>query len=274
MAFASILVFLGLLAVLAPVVSAVVTHYSPEEQGLGSVFAPPSADHLLGTDELGRDTLTRLVWGGRVSLGVASLAVVLLLLVGGTVGLVAGFYGGLADDALMLVVNILLAVPVIFILLLISTALPIHIGSFTLVRDGVTLGVVIALTGWGGVARLVRAETLSVRNREFVTSARAVGASGPRIIVLHVLPNVLSVMIVAASLSFGQVILTQAALDFIGLGVSPPTPTWGNMLIKAQSYLYQSLLLVFAPGATITLAVLAANIVGNAIRDAFDPRVK
>jgi peptide/nickel transport system permease protein len=200
--------------------------------------------------------------------------VTLLLLVGGTVGLTAGFYGGLVDEGLMALVNILLAVPVIFLLLLISTGLPLQVGPFLWTRDAVTIAVVIALTGWGGLARLVRAETLSVRSREYVLSARAVGASGRRIIVAHILPNVLSVMIVGASLALGQVILVQAALDFIGLGVSPPVPTWGNMLIKAETYLNQSLMLVIAPGAVITLAVLGANIVGNAIRDAFDPRVK
>lgn len=274
MFFASILVVLTLLAILAPLVSDLVTHHTPDEQDLRDVLAGPSSVHLLGTDELGRDVLTRLVWGGRVSLGVAFLAVALLLVIGGGVGLLSGFYGGVVDEILTAVVNILLAVPVIFLLLLISTALPIQVGPVVFVRDAVTLAAVIAVTGWGGLARLVRAETLSVRNLEYIFAARAVGASGPRIILLHVLPNVLSVMVVAASLAIGQVILIEAALDFIGLGVSPPVPTWGNMLTKAQSYVYTSLLLVIVPGATITLAVLAANIVGNAIRDAFDPHLK
>jgi peptide/nickel transport system permease protein len=156
--------------------------------------------------------------------------------------------------------------------------LPLRIGPpgqiwFTIQHDALSLTVIIAATVWGRVARLVRGETLAISSREFITAARGVGASDRRIILRHIVPNVLPVMIVTASLGVGQIILTEAALDFIGLGVQPPVASWGNMLLNSQSYLFHSIWLVLWPGLAILLAVLSANIFGNAVRDAFDPRL-
>ena len=276
--FGLVLVILALIAIAAPLVSSAVTGLRPSQQDLDHIFSAPTAAHWLGTDELGRDVLTRLVWGGRVSLGVGFLTVALFIAIGGAVGVVAGYYGGVVDEVLMRLVDILLAIPTIFLLILITSLLPLNIGPgpvpwFTIRHDAVSISIVIAATVWARPARLIRAEALAIRNRDFVQAARAVGATNARTVVRHVLPNVLPILIVTASLGVGQIILTEAALDFIGLGVQPPEPSWGNMLINAQRYFYQSLWLVVWPGICIVLAVLSANIFGNGVRDAFDPRL-
>jgi peptide/nickel transport system permease protein len=259
-----ILVF-ALIAVLAPVFSAVLTHYEPQTINLDQTFVRPGASHLLGTDELGRDTLTRLIWGARVSLGVAFLTVAMSLSVGTTVGMVAGYYGGWIDDVLMRLVDTVLAIPAIFLFILMSILFR---------PNAVTLAAIVASVGWGSVARLVRGEVLSVKQRDFILATRSIGARDSRLMVRHLLPNVLPVLIVAASLGVGQIILIEAALDFLGLGIQPPTPSWGNMLTNAQSYFFHSGFLVAFPGITIFVTVLASNIFGNAVRDAFDPRLK
>jgi peptide/nickel transport system permease protein len=265
---------LSCIALAAPLISRFVTHYDPGSTDLSNIFANPGRPHYLGTDELGRDTMTRMVYGARVSLEVGFLAVLLYILVGGAVGIVSGFYGGWLDDVLMRFVDILLAVPGIFLLILITAMLPLPLGPVTLRHDATTLSVVIAITQWGGTARLVRGEVLSLKNRDFMLATRSLGATNFRLMARHLLPNVLPVMIVVASLGVGFVILTEAALDYIGLGVQPPTPSWGNMLFNAQTYFFHSLNLVFLPGTAIFVTVLAANIFGNAVRDAFDPRLK
>jgi peptide/nickel transport system permease protein len=280
MFFAGVLAVMALIALLAPLISTYVTHYDPSTEDLDHIFGGFSRQHWLGSDELGRDTLTRLVWGARVSLGVGFLTVLLYLLIGSTIGLAAGYYGGWIDDVLMRFVDIVLSIPAIYLLVLITTILPLPIGGSTqhpwilIQHNAVSLAVIIAVTSWGGVARLVRGEVLSVKNRDFMLATRSLGASDFRLMARHLLPNVLPVMIVAASLGVGQIILLEAALDYISLGVQPPTPSWGNMLLNAQSYFFHSLLLVWLPGLCIVITVLSANIVGNAVRDAFDPRLK
>lgn len=252
-------------AIIAPAIARFVTHTSPVQQNLQSAFDPPGQGHLLGTDELGRDTLTRLAYGAQVSLGVGFLTVGMALLVGGGLGLLAGYYGGLLDDVLMRVVDVVLAIPAIFLFILMSILFR---------PNAITLSVIIASVSWGSLARLVRAETLSLRTRDFVIATRSLGARDLRIMARHLLPNVLHVMIVIASLGVGQVILIEAALDFLGLGIPPPTPTWGNMLSNSQVYFTHSVWLVVLPGAAIFLTVLATNLLGNALRDAFDPRLR
>ena len=264
MSGALILVF-ALVAIAAPVLSAVLTHFQPQSIDLSSTFKPPGQTHLLGTDELGRDTLTRLIWGGRVSLGIAFLTVGMSLTVGTTVGMAAGYYGGWIDDVLMRFVDTVLAIPAIFLFILMSIL--IH-------PTPVTLAAIIASVGWGSVARLVRGEVLSVKQRDFILATRSIGARDVRMMVRHLLPNVLPVLIVAASLGVGQIILIEAALDFLGLGIQPPTASWGNMLTNAESYFYHSAWLVYFPGIMIFVTVLCSNIFGNAVRDAFDPRLK
>jgi peptide/nickel transport system permease protein len=259
-----ILIF-ALIAIAAPVFSLLVTHYDPTRQHLVDNFRPPGHQYLLGTDELGRDTLTRLIYGGRVTLGVAFLTVLLSLTLGTAVGLIAGYYGRWLDDVLMRLVDVFLAIPAIFLFILMSILFR---------PNAITLAAIIASVGWGGVARLVRGEVLSVKQRDFIVAARSVGARDVRVIVQHLLPNVLPVLIVAASLGVGQIILIEAALDFLGLGIQPPTASWGNMLTNAESYFFHSSWLVVFPGLTIFVTVLASNLFGNAVRDAFDPRLK
>ncbi|HEY1420818.1 MAG TPA: ABC transporter permease [Candidatus Dormibacteraeota bacterium] len=260
-----VILILALIAIAAPLFSQLLTHFDPTRQHLVDNFRPPGHPYLLGTDELGRDTLTRLIYGGRVTLGVAALTVALSLTVGTTVGLLAGYYGRWIDDILMRIVDVFLAIPAIFLFILMSILFR---------PNAITLAAIIASVGWGGVARLVRGEVLSVKQRDFILAARSIGARDLRLIIFHMLPNVLPVLIVAASLGVGQIILIEAALDFLGLGIQPPTASWGNMLTNAESYFFHSSWLVVFPGITIFVTVLASNIFGNAVRDAFDPRLK
>jgi len=260
-----LIVFLAIVAVLAPLISQYITHFDPAKQDLDSQFDAPTLRHWLGADETGRDTATRLIWGARVSLGVGFLTVSVQILVGGGVGLLAGFFSGWADNLLMRIVDMVLAIPAIFLYILMAIL-------FT--PSTLTLSLIIASVGWGGVARLVRGEVLSVRSRDFMLATRSLGASNTRLILRHLLPNVLPVMIVAASLGVGAIILAEAALDFLGLGIHPPTASWGNMLSNAQAYFAHSIWLVIFPGVMIFVTVLAANVFGNAVRDAFDPRLK
>jgi peptide/nickel transport system permease protein len=265
MAAGTLILLFALVAILAPVFSAVLTHFQPQTIDLTSTFQPPGSTHLLGTDELGRDTLTRLIWGGRVTLGIAFLTVAMSLTVGTAVGMAAGYYGGWIDDLLMRFVDTVLAIPAIFLFILMSILFR---------PNAVTLAAIIASVGWGNVARLVRGEVLSVKQRDFILATRSIGARDFRMMFRHLLPNVLPVLIVAASLGVGQIILIEAALDFLGLGIQPPTASWGNMLTNAESYFFHSVYLVYFPGIMIFITVLASNIFGNAIRDAFDPRLK
>jgi peptide/nickel transport system permease protein len=260
-----LILILAAIAIAAPLFSQFLTHLDPTRQHLDATFRSPGGSYILGTDELGRDTLTRLIYGGRVTLGVAFLTVALSLTLGTTVGLVAGYYGRWLDDVLMRIVDVFLAIPAIFLFILMSILFR---------PNAITLAAIIASVGWGGVARLVRGEVLSVKQRDFILAARSIGARDVRLIFRHLLPNVLPVLIVAASLGVGQIILIEAALDFLGLGIQPPTPSWGNMLTNAESYFFHSTWLVIFPGITIFVTVLASNIFGNAVRDAFDPRLK
>lgn len=260
-----LIVLFALIAIMAPLFSFALTHYQPQTINLDETFIRPGLRHLLGTDELGRDTLTRLIWGARVSLGVAFLTVAMSLSVGTTVGMVAGYYGGWTDDVLMRLVDTVLAIPAIFLFILMSILFR---------PNAFTLAAIVASVGWGSVARLVRGEVLSVKQRDFILATRSIGARHLRLMLRHLLPNVLPVLIVAASLGVGQIILIEAALDFLGLGIQPPTPSWGNQLTNAESYFFHSIWLVNFPGLLIFVTVLASNVFGNAIRDAFDPRLK
>jgi peptide/nickel transport system permease protein len=262
----SLLLFFVLVAFAAPLLARLFTHTDYSSQDLANTFAVPlSPGHILGTDDLGRDELTRLLFGAQVSMGIGFLAVSVSLAIGATVGLVAGYYGGLIDGILMRFVDVILAIPSIFLFILMSILFK---------PNTVTLALIIASVGWGSIARLVRGEVLSVRTRDFMVATRALGASDARLIVIHLLPNVLHVLIVFGSLYLGSVILTEAALDFLGLGINPPIPSWGNMLTNSETFFFHSRWLVIWPGVLIFLAVLAANLFGNAVRDAFDPRLR
>jgi len=185
--------------------------------------------------------------------------------VGSSVGMLSGYYGKWVDDILMRLVDTVLAIPAIFLFILMSILFK---------PTPVSLALIIASVGWGQVARLVRGEVLSVKQRDFILATRSIGARHLRLMARHLLPNVLPVLIVAASLGVGQIILIEAALDFLGLGIQPPTASWGNMLTNAESYFFHSVWLVYFPGVMIFVTVLASNVFGNAIRDAFDPRLK
>lgn len=261
-----VLVFFVLVALLAPVLSALFTHTDYRTIDLANTFAPPlQRGHILGTDELGRDELTRLLFGAQVSMGIGFLSVFVALIVGATVGLLAGYYGGIIDGVLMRLVDMILAIPAIFLFILMALLFK---------PNTITLALIIASVGWGSIARLVRGEVLSVRTRDFMVATKALGASDARLIVRHLLPNVLHVLIVYGSLYLAQVVLIEASLDFLGLGITPPTPSWGNMLTNSDTYFFHSSWLVVWPGVTIFLSVLAANLFGNAMRDAFDPRLR
>ena len=259
-----VLVLMVALTLCAPLIAKYVTKASPTDQHLLDNFEPSSAAHWLGTDEYGRDVFTRILYGGQVSLGVAALGVLVALAVGMFTGLAAAYYGGWVDELLMRFVDLMLSIPGIFLLIL--------IGSLVQVGPAV-LALIIALLSWFGLARLVRAETLSVKRREYIEAARTLGIGDTAIMTRHILPNIVHIIIVWATVAVPNFILIEAVLSFLGLGVQPPTPSWGNMLTNATQYFYKSIGLVFIPGFFITITVLALSIVGDALRDALDPRL-
>ncbi|MGC4107141.1 MAG: ABC transporter permease [Thermomicrobiales bacterium] len=249
----------------APIV-AMITGHDYATGDLRSQLLPPfkTSDHILGTDANGRDILTRLAYGGRVSMMVAFLSLIFTFVIGGTVGAVAGFFGGFIDNILMRFVDVVISIPGITLLLLVSVWW----------RPGpIGLAVVIASISWTSVSRLIRGEVLALRHREFVEAARLVGASDRRIIVSHIMPNVLSIIIVWASLALPGLIITEATLSYLGFGVRIPIPSWGNMLQEAYQFYTQSWTYAFLPGFMIFITSLCFNLVGNGLRDALDPRL-
>ncbi len=259
------IVILALFAIGAPIVSEVTGH-DYARGNYAKVKAPPFEDteNILGTDDNGRDILTRLAYGGRVSLQVAGIALVAALTIGLAVGAIAGYFGGAIDGILMRLVDIIISIPSITLLLLLSVWL----------RPGpVGLAFVIAATGWTGVSRLIRGEVLTLKNRDYIDAARVIGGSNWRIITRHILPNVISIVIVWASLALPSLILTEAALSYLGFGVRIPIPSWGNMLDDARGYYMQSWTAAFFPGFMIFMSALSINLLGNGLRDALDPRL-
>jgi peptide/nickel transport system permease protein len=239
--------------------------YDPNHIDLKQVLMAPSQAHLLGTDTLGRDVLSRIIYGSRVSLKVGFVAVGLATLIGLLVGALAGYYGGWVDSALMRLVDLMLCFPAFFLILAVIAVLEPSIWNIM---------AVIGLTSWMGVARLVRAEFLSLREREFVTAARALGASDVRLILRHMLPNALAPVMVSATLGVAGAILTESALSFLGLGVQPPTPSWGNILTAGKDNIEIAWWLSVFPGLAILITVMSYNLLGEGIREAIDPRLK
>ncbi len=259
-----ILAFFAAAAIAAPVVAPYPPSAMPEivrQQNLA-----PSPLHPLGTDFYSRDVWSRLVYGARVSLGVGALAMLVAVTVGAAVGAVAGYFRRWVDTALMRCVDVGLAMPRIFVLLM-AVALWERLPLSALV-------LVIGLTGWFGTSRLVRAEVLSLREREFVAAARALGAGPARVILRHVLPNAAAPIIVSAALGIGSVMLLEASLSFLGIGVASPTPSWGNMIADGKDQLASAPWTSAFPGLAIALVVMALNAVGDALRDALDPRAE
>ena len=247
-------------AAIAPLIS----RYDYDAIQSGMRNTPPSAEHWLGTDRSGRDVYARLINGGRISLAAGFAAVAIIMTIGVVLGGAAGFFGGWVDAAIMRVTDILLAVPLILLLI---TAASLFTPSLR------TTIIVIGLSAWPGAARLVRGQTLALKEQEFITAARAIGATPARIMARHIFPNALAIIIVEATLWLSYAILLEASLSYLGLGVQIPTPSWGNMLQDGQrELLYGAWWLTLFPGLAIFLTVLAFNLMGDGLRDAFDPR--
>jgi len=247
-----------LLTALAPRV----TPFAPDRIVIGEALLPPSLRHWLGTDQNGRDEFSRLLYGGRISLAIGIVAMAVSVAVGTAVGAAAGFFGATADAALMRLTDAMLSIPLFFLLL---TALAV-LGPTML-----NIVLVIGLSSWMPTARVVRSEVLRTVNLDYVAAARALGAGTWRIIVRHLLPHAAPSMLVASTLNVGTAILTESALSYLGVGVQPPTASWGNMLSNSQSYIFSSPLLALWPGAMILLTVLAVNFIGDALRDLLSP---
>ncbi|PLY02404.1 MAG: peptide ABC transporter permease [Desulfuromonas sp.] len=255
---AMIVFVMFVLAVLAPWLAV-----DPAAIDISQRLLAPSFEHLLGTDDLGRDVLARIMYGARISLLVGFVSVGIASLIGISLGALAGYYRGWVDGVIMRFVDIMLCFPSFFLILAVIAFLEPSIWNIM---------IIIGITGWMGVARLVRAEFLSLRERDFVLAARALGASDLRIILRHILPNALSPVLVSATLGVAGAILTESALSFLGIGVQPPTPSWGNMLINGKQTLGEAWWLSVFPGLAILVTVLGYNLLGEGIRDALDPR--
>jgi len=253
-----VLTMIAFLAVFAQVISP----YDPDDLGRTALEAP-SASHIFGTDDFGRDIFSRALYGARVSITVGFVAVSIAVLIGLILGALAGYFGGFIDSVLMRFIDIMLSFPSIFLLLSIQVMLTPNIYNVM---------IVIGLTSWMGVARLVRSEILSVKERPYIEAARAIGASNMRILFRHVLPNSLYPVIVASTLGIAGAILTESALSFLGLGVQPPYASWGNMLQDSQAYLRDAWWMAVVPGCMILITVLCIYFVGEGIREAMDPR--
>ena len=254
----------ALAALFAPFFSPFDPNAIQVDESLRTIFQPPSAEHLLGTDALGRDVLSRLLYGARVSLWVGFVSVGLALCIGVTLGLLAGYYGGLVDECVMRLVDVMLCFPSFFLILAVIAFLEPSL---------VNIMIIIGLTSWMGVARLTRAETLSLRERDFVAAARLAGAKPARILLRHILPNALAPILVSATLGIAGAILTESALSFLGLGVQPPTASWGNMLLEGKQALEIAWWLSLFPGCAILFTVLGYNLLGESLRDMLDPRL-
>lgn len=248
-----------IVAVMAPYIAP----YDPYKINVYKVLEPPSAEHPFGTDELGRDILSRIIYGARVSIKVGFLAMGIAIATGTLLGAVAGYYGGFIDTVIMRLVDVMLAFPTLFLILAVVAVVEPNI---------YIIMVVIGLTGWMDVARLVRAEVLSLKEREFVLAARAIGASSKRIIFKHILPNAIYPVIVAATFSVGGAILIESGLSFLGLGIQPPEPSWGGILSVGKDYITVAWWMSLFPGIAIFLTVLSFNLLGEALRDALDPK--
>ncbi len=255
-----VILFIICTAIFAPFISP----YDPGLTRIDEKLKAPSRAHLLGTDHLGRDLLSRMIYGARVSLSVGFVAVSISLVIGTIIGAIAGFYGGKIEFWLMRLVDVMLCFPSFFLILTIVALLGPSI---------INVMIVIGLTSWMGTARLVRAEFLSLRNREFVQAVEIMGMKPRRIIFLHMLPNAMAPLFVAATLDVATAILVEAGLSFLGFGVQPPNPSWGNILTQGRLYIFDAWWLTLFPGIAIFLTVLAFNLLGEGLREILDPRL-
>jgi len=256
------LAMIALLFALAALAPAIAPH-SPNVQHLTKRLEGPSAQYLLGTDDLGRDTFSRMLYGVRISLTVGFVAVSISVVIGTLLGLISGYFGGWVDTLVMRFVDIMLCFPTFFLILLVIAFLEPSIYNVM---------IVIGLTSWPGLTRLVRAEVLSMKEREFILAARLLGLKNSRIFLVQLLPNIISPIIVSATLGVGDAILTESGLSFLGLGVQPPMASWGQMLASGKEYIYIAWWLTLFPGLAILLSVMSFNLLGEGLRDIIDPR--
>jgi peptide/nickel transport system permease protein len=263
MALAGLVFIIAILAfaVFAPFIAPC----DPAHIDVKNILAAPSFAHIFGTDTLGRDIFSRIVYGSRISLSIGFIAVGIAIVIGMAFGAIAGYYGGCVDSIMMRFVDIMLCFPAFFLILAVIAVLEPSIFNIM---------VVIGATGWMSVARLVRAEVLSLKERDYVTCARVMGAGDIWIIARHLIPNAIAPVLVSATLGIGGAILVESALSFLGIGVQPPTPSWGNILMDGKSTLGVAWWLTIFPGIFITLTVLAYNLLGEALRDMLEPRLK
>lgn len=259
----AVIIFMFTVAIFAPLLA---TH-DPNELNLAAdaKLNPPSKEHWFGTDDLGRDIFSRLVYGARISLSVGFIAVAILLVIGITLGVFAGYYGGWIDSLIMRVIEVMMCFPQFYLILMILAFLGPSI---------VYVMIVIGLTSWMGLTRFVRAEFLSLREREYAIAAKALGASNLRIAFRHILPNALAPVFVSVTLSLGGAILVESSLSFLGLGVQIPTPSWGNMISTGRFYIDSAWWLTLFPGLAILITVLSFYLVGEGLRTILDPRLK
>lgn len=255
-----IMVAVTFMALAAPILAP----HDPDEVSY-NILQPPSAEHLLGTDDSGRDVLSRLIFASRVSLAVGVTVSLATVLLGTAIGALAGAYGGMTDTWLSGLINVMLSIPTI--------PLAMVLGAF-LSKDVIFIVGILFIVSWTATARIIRAEFITLRERDYVLAARAIGASQARLILKHMLPNSMPLIIVSVTLGVASAILAESALSYLGYGIQPPTPSWGNMLQNAQTYLRQAPLLAIWPGALIALTVIGINFVGDGLRDALDPRLK
>jgi len=253
------------LAVTAPLITEMMG-VDPESENLSNIYASPSfeSEHILGTDDKGRDHFARLLFGAQISLSVAFSAAFLSITIGVTLGMITGYYGGVVDDIMNWFITTLNSIPDLYLLLIVVA----------LLRPGPLVFVlVLSLLGWTGTLRLVRGETLSLREREYIVAARAMGASDWRIMFQHIFPNLISIVVISLAIDIGALILTESALSFLGFGIPSYIPTWGNMLSRSQDFFRKAPHLVIAPGVLISVTVLALYVIGDGLRDALDPTV-
>jgi peptide/nickel transport system permease protein len=251
---------------LASIFAPLIAPYYPYMPDPFNMTAAPSLQHWLGTDQNGSDVLSRLIYGGRYSLGIGVSAALLSTVIGLVIGAMAGWMGGWVDNVLMRFVDLMLSFPALFLLLILFS-----------ITNGASVAVIIfflGVFGWMYLARIVRAQILSLKEMDFVQSAQAVGVSAKRIVVRHLLPNILAAVIVTTTLQIAYNMLYEAVLDFLGFGVSADTPTWGNMLNSAEEHLLDAPQLAIAPGLILTITILCINFIGDGLRDALDPRLK
>ena len=256
-----LVLLLFVIAFLAPLISP----YDPGDINVKNILLAPNKTHLLGTDELGRDVLSRMIWASRVSLKVGFIAMGIAFFIAIILGSLAGYYGGRIDNLIMRLVDIMLCFPTFFLILAVIAVLGPSI---------IIIMIVIGVTSWPGITRLLRAEFLSLKERDFVAAARALGASDRRIIFKHILPNALAPVVVAAILGVAGAILTESALSFLGIGVQPPTPSWGNILTSGKAYIDFAWWLSLFPGIAILVTVLGYALLGEGLKDALNPRLE